>query len=461
MSNDPSGAGALAWMAARLAETPGEREAVVTASGHFTYAELFAEIEALRARFAAWGLRPGDAVAFAGDYSLGGCTRFLALLLADMVAIPIAARVDAEARAMLAAAPVDWFFPADASLDAAPSRLPAPPTHPLLARLRAAGGPGLVIMTSGSTGKAKVILHDAARLLAKFQHPRAAYRLIAFLLPDHMGGVNTLFGCLTAGGTILIPGGRDPETVCHFIAARRAELLPVTPSFLTLLLASGALDRHDLSSLKVVSYGTEVIQAAVLEAATARLPGVRFLQLYGSSELGIFRGRSQADASPYVELAGAEFQVREGRLWVRGADSMLGYLSGEPAGFDPAGWYDTGDAVEPHPEDARFVRILGRASELINVGGQKVFPAEVEAALGELPGVLDAAVFGEANALTGQVVVARVQLAADALAATTPAAFRAQMRAGLRGRLEPYKIPTRVELTGESLVGDRLKKLRR
>ena len=459
--------GSLDWLGARLESpaTGARTEAVVAPTGRFTYAALHAEVESLRARFTHWGLRSGDCVAFAGDYSLTSCARFLATLLSDMVAIPIAAKVPEEARAMLAAAPVDWFFPAAAAVDTPPERAAGAPTgrtdHPLLAQLRSRGAPGVVIMTSGSTGRAKVILHDATKLLGKFRHPRAAYRLIAFLLPDHMGGVNTLFGCLTSGGTILIPGGRDPETVCEFVAAHRADLLPVTPSFLTLLLASGAAERHDLSSLRVVSYGTEVIQPAVLDAATRRLPGVRFLQLYGSSELGIFRGRSQSDASPFVRLAGAEFRVQDGRLWVRGADSMLGYLSGEESGFDAEGWYDTGDLIEPHPTDPEFVRILGRASELINVGGQKVFPAEVEACLAELPGVLDAAVFGESNALTGQIVVARVQLSVSALAEMNAGRFRAEMRTALRGRLEGYKIPARVELTAESLVGGRLKKLRR
>ncbi|MCA9541703.1 MAG: long-chain fatty acid--CoA ligase, partial [Myxococcales bacterium] len=140
-----------------------------------------------------------------------------------------------------------------------------------------------------------------------------------------------------------------------------------------------------------------------------------------------------------------------GRLFVRGADSMLGCLGGEAAGFDAEGWYDTGDLVERSGDAVRF---LGRAAALINVGGQKVTPAEVEAALGALVDVIDCQAYALPHALTGQVVAARVVLATD----ESSAAFKQRMRAALRGRLEAYKIPVRVEVV-DGLMGPRGKKI--
>ncbi len=432
----------------------GDTEAVIEGGRSFTYRELVDAIDKWRATLRAAGARRGDCVAFLGDYSLAGVTRFVGAVMEGLVAVPIATQVESEAAALLRAAPVDWWFPAGSPLRDPPlRRQPERTAHPLLDTLRARDHAGVVVMTSGSTGVPKVILHDAAELFGKFAHPRRQYRVIVFLLPDHMGGMNTLFGTLTAGGTVIIPPSRDPSAVCQTIEATAATLLPVTPSFLTLMLVSGAARQADLSSLKIISYGTEVISQSTLSAAVDAFPGVRFMQLYGSSELGIFRGRSRADDSPFVELAGADFQVREGRLFVRGADSMLGYLGGQPDGFGDDGWYDTGDLVEA---DGDYVRFLGRASQMINVGGLKVFPAEVEAAIGELDGVVDCSVFGEAHALTGQVVVARVQLSTD----ETARAFKRRMRAALRDRLEPSKVPVRVEVV-DSVVGSRLKKVRR
>ncbi len=443
----------LAWLRDAL-ERGGDGEAVVEGQRRVTYRELLAGTDAVRETLRGAGVRRGEVLAFVGDYSLAGITRFLAAVLEGLVAVPVATQTESEGEALIDAAPVDWWYPADAPLDSPPRRRSATRSdHPLLAELRERGRPGIIIMTSGSTGAPKVILHDAEGLLGKFAHPRRSYRVIVFLLPDHMGGVNTLFGTLSAGGTVIIPPSRDPHAVCATVSVARATLLPVTPSFLNLLLLSGAPEAHDLSSLRVVSYGTEVIPERTLEAAVRAFPGVRFLQLYGSSELGIFRGRSRANDSPFVRLEGAEFRIHEGRLWVRGADSMLGYLSGQPAGFDSGGWYDTGDLVEV---DGEYVRFLGRASQLINVGGLKVFPAEVEAAIAALDGVEDCSVWGAPHPLTGQVVAARVQLSSGESAR----AFKRRMREALRGRLEPSKIPVSVELA-ESVVGSRLKKIRR
>ncbi|MBM4319192.1 MAG: long-chain fatty acid--CoA ligase, partial [Deltaproteobacteria bacterium] len=391
--NAGSAAGSgLEWMVEAMTRF-GESEAIIEGERLRSYAELVAGIAELRRRLRGWGLRPGDVLAFAGDYSEAGVIRFFAALLEGLVAVPLAQGLQAELDTALAAVPTDWFFPAGRALDQPPDpRSPAGErsAHPLLERLRARGHAGLIILTSGSTGRPKVILHDAVQLLDKFRHPRRPYRSLVFLLPDHMGGVNTLFGMLTCGSTAILPPSREPDTICALVAKHRAEVLPVTPSFLNLLLLSEAWRRSDLSSLRVVSYGTEVMPEPTLQRAAQILPGVRFVQLYGSSELGIFRGRSRANDSPFIELAGdgfARFKIIDGRLWVHGADSMLGYLGAEPSGFAEDGWYDTGDLVE---ERDGYVRFLGRASEMINVGGQKVLPAEVEAALLALPGVEEA-----------------------------------------------------------------------
>src|SRR6266478_1754084 len=86
--------------------------------------------------------------------------------------------------------------------------------------------------------------------------------------------------------------------------------------------------------------------------------------------------------------------------------AMLGYLNW-PSPFDAEGWFNTGDSVEV---DGEWLRILGRKSEIINVGGEKVYPAEVESVLHELDNIRDVAVIGRANPISGQVVLARVVL---------------------------------------------------
>src|SRR6185503_3831066 len=121
----------------------------------------------------------------------------------------------------------------------------------------------------------------------------------------------------------------------------------------------------DLSSLRVVTYGTEPMPAATLEQATKALPNVRFQQTYGMTELGILRSQSRESNSLWVRVGGEGFECKvvDGRLWVRAKSAMLGYLNA-PSPFDADGFLDTGDEVLVEGE---WLRILGRGGEIINV----------------------------------------------------------------------------------------------
>jgi len=133
---------------------------------------------------------------------------------------------------------------------------------------------------------------------------------------------------------------------------------------------------------------------------------------------------------------------------------MIGYLNA-PSPFTEDGWYRTGDRVEV---DGSRIRFLGRDGDLISVGGQKVYPAEVEAALREVDGILDAVVFGKPHPILGASVFARLQVPAGTI---EPAALRVHVRQALTGKLEPYKIPQRMEFTEEGLQNARFKNVRR
>jgi acyl-CoA synthetase (AMP-forming)/AMP-acid ligase II len=131
---------------------------------------------------------------------------------------------------------------------------------------------------------------------------------------------------------------------------------------------------------------------------------------------------------------------------------MLGYLNA-PDPFTSDGWFKTGDAVEV---DGDYFRFLGRREEIINVGGEKVYPAEVESVLQLMEGVDDVTVNAEPNAITGQMVVARVKLASGESAKE----FRKRMRTFCVDHLAEFKIPQKVTLVDSDLHTDRFKKIR-
>ena len=103
-----------------------------------------------------------------------------------------------------------------------------------------------------------------------------------------------------------------------------------------------------------------------------------------------------------------------------------------------------------------FFRIHGRRSEQINVGGEKVFPAEIEGVLLQMDGVVDVAVHGEPHAILGNIFVATVHLAADEALSV----FRKRMNQFCRPLLQPYKVPLKVIMSKGPLGGDRFKKRR-
>jgi len=266
--------------------------------------------------------------------------------------------------------------------------------------------------------------------------------------------VNTLLYCLSNGGCLVTLPGRDPEEVAAAIEKHRVQILPTSPTFLNLAMLSGAFSRHDLSSLELVTYGTEPMPDATLKRFHALFPSVTLQQTYGLSEVGILRSKSRSSDSLWVKVGGEGFQtrVREGLLEIKAESGMLGYLNA-PSPYTEDGWFKTGDRVEV---DGEYLKILGRDSEMINVGGQKVFPAEVEGVLQTMDGVAEAVVSGEPHPLTGQIVKVSVMLKTD----ESVSDFRKRMWEFCRGKLEPFKVPQKVVISQDSLHSERFKKLR-
>lgn len=441
------------WFLGRIA-AQGERPAFIWSDQTYTYEWLTAEIQRWQERLQQEAILPGQVVAIHGDYSPSLCALLLALIANRNVAVPIASASAGNAELFTALAEVEVAFRFAPDDTWQVERTGQAVGHELLVQLRQGGDPGLVLFSSGSTGKPKGIVHNLSLLLAKFRQPRQAFRTIAFLLLDHIGGINTLLHTLGSGGALITPTGRLPSQVCEAIARHRAELLPTSPTFLNLVLVAEAYRQYDLSSLRLVTYGTEVMPESVLARLAQALPGVRLQQTYGLSEVGILRAKSKSPDSLWVKVGGEGFETKvvDGLLWVRAQSAMLGYLNA-PSPFDDEGWFNTGDRVEV---DGEYLRILGRESDWINVGGAKVYPAEVESVLLEMAGLVDATVYGEKHPLMGQIVAARVVLAQP----EELSALRQRIRVHCAGRLEPYKIPIKVTVVDEAEYTSRFKKKR-
>ncbi len=444
----------LDWLYRRFDEAL-DRDCIIWREQRYSYAWLREHLAAWRSRLAAANILSGTVVAVAGDYSPEVIALLLALIEGGCIIVPLTASSAPQREELEFGAEVQVAISFSEGDRFEIVHLDGGVENPLTCKLIAAGDPGLVIFTSGSTGKSKAALHNFARLLEKFQARRKPQITLAMLLLDHIGGINTLFYALSNAGTIVAVDNRDPEKVCSLIARYRVEVLPTSPTFLNLLLLSEAWRRHDLSSLRRVTYGTEVMPARTLQRLRRILPNVDLFQLYGLSELGILRTRTPNPDSLWLKVGGEgiETKVQQGTLWIRTPSAMLGYLNATSP-FDEDGWFDTGDAVET---DGDYLRILGRKSDLINVGGEKVFPVEVENMLLDMPNVRDVTVSGMPNPITGQVVAARFNL----FEPEELPEFRRRMREFCASRLAPYKIPAKVEIVNAAQYGEGFKKMRR
>ncbi|WP_050403604.1 ANL family adenylate-forming protein [Bradyrhizobium embrapense] len=436
-------------------ESRRDTPALAIGKSEISTGHLLAAMSAWEADIVAAGIAPGDICAFEGEYGVESISLILALLKLKTVLVPFSLGVREERGRLSSLARVKWFIDPLTREVVRQDELEGD-DHPLIEDLRAQEHPGLIVFTSGSSGTPKAILHDVERVASKFIKPRKSWRMLLMLLIDHFGGVNTLLACLFDGGVGICVGNRSPEAVCRAVSDGRAELLPTTPTFLGVLIGSGLWRKYDLSSIRLITYGAEPMPPATLRRVREVFPNAVLKQTYGLSELGVLRSSSPDPESLWIRIGGDGFETRviDGELHVRSASSMLGYLNA-PSPVSADGWMSTGDLVEEN--DSGLVRFIGRKTEVINVGGQKVFPLEVEDVILELEDVVEVAVHGVPHTLLGNAVVARVALQRPE---STSEAVQ-KIRDHCRSRLQKYKVPIRFEIVDHSsLTTMRSKKAR-
>ena len=421
-----------------------------------TYGELAEQIAAFGSRVRKAGVDRGNKVVVIGDFSPEAFALILALGLEGCVVIPLSRQSVIEEGVALSISGSDWQ--AEFSSGGRDFNLEAklvPVENDLLDNFLKKGKAGLILFSSGSTGTPKGILHNFEQVTEKFRSQRSPMVTIPFLMIDHFGGINTILAITSSLGTVVTVDDRSIAKVASAIERYRVELLPVTPSFLNLLLMMRAHEKFDLSSIKRITNGTEGMPQVTLDRLITAFPGVQLQQTYGLSEVGVLRSQSRADGSLWVRLGGDGFQtqVRDDVLWIKSEYRMEGYLNAS-SGFDADGWFNTQDRVEV---DGEWFKIIGRVTDIINVGGQKVYPAEVEEVILGLDNIDDVAVYGEPHKMLGHIVVAKIRI----LEPEDPDALKRRVRIACRASLNDYKAPAKVIVSTESFNSVRHKKVRK
>jgi acyl-CoA synthetase (AMP-forming)/AMP-acid ligase II len=435
----------------------GDRNAIYEGNIIYTYSDLFNKIVFYNKKIRETKICSGEVVFILGDYSIESIALFFSLTFNSNIIVPITSENKDEINERFEVANANWIINLkDNSYTYFPKNSDAE-RHDILINLIKQKIAGLILFSSGSTGKPKAMVHNLENLLSNYETKKAKQmNFLVFLMFDHIGGLNTLFNCLSMGVNITIPSSRNPIDVSKLIQQNKINVLPASPTFLNLMLIGDVFDNFDFSSLKMITYGTEAMPETLLFKLKAKLPSVKFLQTFGTSETGIAKTSSLSSSSVFLKFddPNQEYKIIEDELWLRSKTQVLGYINHSNDNFTDDGWFKTGDRVEETPDG--FIKIVGRTKELINVGGEKVMPSEVESVILELESIQDCIVRSEKNAITGQMVCAEVVL-------NDGFDFKNEkilIKKHCKQRLDAYKVPVRIVEIDAVLFTNRFKKNR-
>jgi long-chain acyl-CoA synthetase len=389
-------------------------------------------------------IHKGDVVALIGDFNPASIFILLRLIDIGVVIVPLTVETRYYHEYFFESALVDVIVEGSQVKRRAHNQ-----KHEFIEKLRELEHAGLVLFSTGTTGRPKAILHDLTLFLKRFETPRPTFRAINFLLFDHIGGINTLLHTLFNRGVVIATETRTVESILDTCRKYDVEVLPTTPTFLRMMLMSGAVPDRVPACLRVITYGTERMDQPTLNELCELLPNIDFRQTFGMSELGIVRVKSEARDSLFMKIGGegVETKVVDDVLQIRSSSRMLGYLNA-PSPFDAEGWYNTKDVVEVKDE---YYKVTGRISDVINVGGLKFMAGEVERVALEFPNVSLVKAISKSNPITGQHVELVVQPKADCLI------NKDLLLVFLKYRLQPHMVPKRI-FTEDIAVGHRFKK---
>jgi len=298
-----------------------------------------------------------------------------------------------------------------------------------------------MLSTSGTTGTAKLVAHCLASLTRTCKtDPIRGEGVRWGLLYDYTryAGLQVVLQSLLGGSYLIAPPLESPLDERIDVLVREAcTHLSATPTlWRQILMCPGS----EHLPLRQITLGGEIADQPLLNQLAARYAEARISHIFASTEAGVgFSVSDRRAGFPAAYLSeppqGIALKIADGRLLIRNTDVAGQYVGREESFRDEEGFVDTGDRVEIRGDRVFF---LGRDSGVINVGGEKVHPEYVESRLREHPDVAAVRVFGQANPITGALVMAEVVTHTEH---PDHKAWQAELRAWCRERLTRTETP--------------------
>jgi fatty-acyl-CoA synthase len=402
---------------------------------------LHREIEAWRERLSAQGISPGLTFGWLGLNTVSMLAALFACAKLHARFVPLNWRLAAPELRKIAVHAELSAWHADAAFDAldgvAPSAEPPHTAHDDL----------LLVYTSGTTGGPKGALHTQAAMAANIdaaidaQGFNATTRTLAVLPLFHVGGLCIqVLPTLAAGGVVRLQPRFDATAWFDDVATWRPTTCLLVPATMRALIEHPRWRDADLSSLRFVNSGSQIVPRVLIEAFHAR--GVPVAQVYGATETGpVTLVLRPEEALAHVgsvgrPAKGVEVRLQDGEVQVRAPNLARGYHHRPNDEAFADGWFRTGDLARVDGDG--FYDILGRAKELIISGGENIHPAEIENIALADAAIAEAAVVGVPDAQWGEVAVLAVVPRAGA------AVNVERLQAALAASLARFKQPRRI-----------------
>jgi cyclohexanecarboxylate-CoA ligase len=407
------------WLRRHAAERP-EASAVVSTAGRLTWRALHERALRVAQGLKDKGICAGDVVAV----QLPNTPEFVLVHLAAARLGAVMCTVHmpyrgAEIEAILAHSGAKLFFTSAYPFTELEAAAPLPAEHPA----PDARDAFLLLYTSGTTASPKAVPHPYRTLLGNSrmgarEHGLNQQSKILCAAPlSHLYGFYSLHCAWAVGAcTVLLPAYK-PDELAQTVERDRPTALWCGPAHVAACRNAGLFDKHDWSSLELAIVSGSIAPPALVHELAAKLPRCAVTQLWGMTELqaGLYTrpgdplelsATTAGRPSPGTELRVAV----DGELQVRGPLAFSGYYRNDEASaaaFTTDGWFRTGDLAV---ERDGYYAITGRSKDIINRGGVKFNPADVEALLDAHPQIQQAAIVPMPDAVLGEKACAFITL---------------------------------------------------
>lgn len=475
-----------AMMAVVFASSP-DKPALVDGESRMCYLELEQAVSALASGLSARGVRQGDRVAVMLPNQSEAAISVLAIAHLGAVLVPLGTRLkkpeisyifeDAAPVAIIHTPAFAAEMPAQGPAAAMRLECGGAAWRTMLAQRSGAPLPAVevdehapfgILYTSGTTGKPKGAVLTHLNVVHSCMHWQDAHQLthdertLVCVPWSHVAGLcGVVLPFLALGGMLIWMA--EFKRRDFLVLAQREQITHalMVPAMYGLCLLEPDLESFDLGEWRVGAYGSAPMPEPTIQRFAQAFPSLQMCNCYGATETtspatmmprgdGVAHAESIGRTVPCGDIRVMDEQGRElppgeeGELWISGPMVVPGYWQNADANATSfaGGYWKSGDIGAIDAQG--YVRISDRKKDMINRGGFKVYPAEVESVLTGIDGVVEAAVIGHPDEMLGENVIAFLNVVSDQIEAAMVRSFCAE-------RMADYKVPGRVVIGKEPL----------